>query len=237
MSDAKEAAEIEKLNAETDLIKKTISDSTKPKTSSKIETTKSILNIISSSIGISAAVVGVLAGIFALAPDYQKFKEALNVRNKVSLSDGILKQVNRLDNDTTKEQAAMLLSYYGLNSIPILFYKIETADDTEVWSKSIDLIILFNDDPNQSKAFVLNKIQSRLMTLVNNELLKDKPELWSFGNSRKYINLIKRYPLNTETIACLKNLIDKLSLVQGKHVKLKELIKELSQIIETNKNR
>ncbi|MFN6088899.1 MAG: hypothetical protein ACK47E_09155 [Cyclobacteriaceae bacterium] len=200
---ALEKYRIDKLQAETDFInQKTIEKKNiikrlelenEPKRVTVGEKVKKTISLWSSIIGFIVAIIGLLAGYFRLVPDYVEFKDALLIKNKVSLNSEMLDLIDKLDSSATREQSAMLLSYYGKNSIPILFYKLENIREEDVShiSNSIMQTITFSQDTGDMNKYIIEKAKARLLYLFDSQKKETKPDDMNFKSCINYVLLLR----------------------------------------------
>lgn len=144
--------EKEKLEIEIALLKKDLEKEKKEKLDRK-----SIGEIIRKNIALLLAIISVVGGLWGIILPINQYYKEKRKEMLPNINSDIINLVNKL-NDTSEivqEEATVMLSYYGLNAIPILLLRLEISTN-EVESQH--LIITINNIYKNDRSAVLNEI-------------------------------------------------------------------------------
>lgn len=118
--------EKEKLEIEIELLKQNLEKEKK-------EGKKHIFEGIRKYTGLSLAIVSVIVALFGVILPVNDYFEKKKKEMIPTLNNEIIDLVNELSNENEREQekATVMLSYYGLDAVPLLLFRLERADEAE----------------------------------------------------------------------------------------------------------
>ena len=163
----------------------------------------------------SITLVSAIFGIFVPLSDYlAQQQKAL----EYELNENMIGFINDLNTDSLANRGVVMLSYYEVNSIPILLFYLETSGNEaiEFRAKLIETIgLIYADSRNRE---ILDLIAGRLQNTFNH--IKDD------YTSKTEINPNRRLAMLNYL-----ELVDEMKLVDRDHVKIKNLYTQLHEDI------
>ena len=152
---------------------------------------KDIGEIIHKNIALLLAVISVAAGLFGVIIPVNDYFEAKKKEMIPTLNSEIIDLVDKLNDSVEREQekAIVMLSYYGLDAVPMLLYRLEMAGEGE----NVRLIQAINNAYDENPKGVMNAIMKAFAEEFEKNYRKnDIDEMGYYPKFDNYIKLLMK---------------------------------------------
>lgn len=189
----------------------------KQKSEMKPSWTSVLFNQTTKSISLIVAIISMLAGIWGLVIPARNFFKDKQKEKHYELSREMVELANNLQSDSAKlqQEAVLLLSYYDLNSMPILLYQLE----------------------NFSNSFQKNMVDHVIKT-ISLIYMRNKSEVTSeiiyyFSNLFRQTDTEKKWDdLKYNSLLNYGELINKITFRDKDRKRILRMIEEMQEVIE-----
>jgi hypothetical protein len=199
-----EDLEKQKLEIEIEILKETLEKEKKSR-DSKLN----LGEIIRKNTAIILAIISVAGGLFGIILPVNQYFEEKRKEMLPVLNNEIISLVDKLNdpNEIVQEEATVMLTYYGLNAIPVLLLRLERSAIEAETNRLIQAINSIHDEGNPG---VLDEIFSSFMVEFKRNYQKtDMDEIPYFYRIYNYKELLINMELSRKEIKKLQKLIDK----------------------------
>lgn len=192
-----------------------------------------LFNQATKSISLIVAIVSMLAGIWGLVIPARNFFKDKQKEKHYELSRDMVELANNLQSDSVKlqQEAVLLLSYYDLNSMPILLYQLENfsnsvqKDMVDHVIKSISLIYMRN------KSEVTSEIIYYFSNLFRQTDTEKKWDDLKYNSLLNYAELVNKITFREKDKRRIVSLIEDMQEKIEKDPGLKDKMQGFSDLI------
>ena len=176
-----------------------------------------IFNQSTKSISFIVAIVSMLAGVWGLVIPARQFFKDKQQEKQYELSATMVDLADQLKSESAEEQrrAVLLLSYYDLNSMPILLYQLENFDN-KIEATMVDHVIK-----------TISIIYMRNQSQVTSEII------YYFSNLFKQTDTEGKWnPAKYNSLKNFGRLINNITFRDRDKARILKIVKEMQEVIE-----
>ena len=181
--------EKEKLKVEIELLKQNLKKDDEKKNRWEI-----IGNLIHKNIALLLAIISVIAAVIGVIIPVNDYFEAKKKEMIPTLNSEIIDLVDKLNDSVEREQekATVMLSYYGLDAVPVLLYRLEMAEESESERLIQAIKNAYDDNPEGVMTAILKAFSEEF---EKNYKKRDLDEIGYYPKFDNYIRLLRKLEL------------------------------------------
>lgn len=197
-----------------------------------------LFNQTSKSITLIVAIVSMLAAIWGLVIPARNFFKDKQKEKHYELSREMVELANNLrsNSDTLQREAVLLLSYYDLNSMPILLYQLENLDHGSEIEKVDHVIKTISLIYMRNKSDVTSEVIYYFSNLFRQTDTKEKWDDLKYNSLLNYAELINKITFRDKDMKRINRLVDEMQEKIEMDSGLKEKMQGFNDLIADFRN-